>query len=149
MGGGVVTANQVQLSGEPGVVEVEELTPEQGRELFEWTARERIGMSGEECLVAWRLGALPRITVRESSQGRAKSLVGLLSWGLGRARAVWWSESVLSPRSPARRPVPASSSSPSPVLHAVAGAELPAQRLSTTESITLLQALSSVPDPRK
>ncbi len=43
----------------------------------------------------------------------------------------------------------ASSSSPIPVLRALAGADLPAQRLSTAESITLLQALAAVPDPRK
>ena len=43
----------------------------------------------------------------------------------------------------------ASSSSPIPVLDAVASADLPTQRLSTVELITLLQALAGVPDPRK
>lgn len=41
------------------------------------------------------------------------------------------------------------SSSSSVVLRAVAAVELPSWRLSSTESITLLQALSAVPDPRK
>ena len=45
--------------------------------------------------------------------------------------------------------MPATSSSPSAVLRAVTAAELPSRRLSTAESITLLQALSAVPDPRR
>jgi len=44
--------------------------------------------------------------------------------------------------------VPATSSSLSAVLRAAIDAELPAGRLSTTESITLVQALGAVPDPR-
>jgi predicted transposase YbfD/YdcC len=45
--------------------------------------------------------------------------------------------------------VPAPSSSPSLVLNAVRAVELPSQPLGVVESITLLQALSAVPDPRK
>jgi predicted transposase YbfD/YdcC len=45
--------------------------------------------------------------------------------------------------------VPACSSSPSVVLDAVRAVELPSQPLGVVESITLLQALSAVPDPRK
>ena len=41
------------------------------------------------------------------------------------------------------------SSSPASVLGAVAGVDLASRQLSTAESITLLQALGSVPDPRK
>jgi predicted transposase YbfD/YdcC len=44
--------------------------------------------------------------------------------------------------------VPATSSSLSAVLRAATDAELPAGQLSTTESITLVQALGAVPDPR-
>jgi hypothetical protein len=44
--------------------------------------------------------------------------------------------------------VPATSSSLSAVLRAATDAELPSRQLSTVESITLLQALGSVPDPR-
>src|SRR3954470_5420977 len=51
-------------------------------------------------------------------------------------------------RSPARRPVPAASSSPSALRRAVTTAEMPARRLSAAESSTLLQALEAVPDPR-
>src|SRR3954467_6188348 len=51
-------------------------------------------------------------------------------------------------RSPARRPVPATSSSPSALRRAVTTAEMPARRLSAAESSTLLQALEVVPDPR-
>ena len=43
----------------------------------------------------------------------------------------------------------ASSSSPVPLLNAVASVDLSVQRLSSVESITLLQALSAVPDPRR
>src|SRR4051794_17059357 len=52
-------------------------------------------------------------------------------------------------RSPARRPVPASSSSPSALLRAATTAEVPARPLSAVESSTLLQALKAVPDPRR
>jgi predicted transposase YbfD/YdcC len=45
--------------------------------------------------------------------------------------------------------VPASSSSPSVLLDAVTEAGLPPAPLSVVESISLLQALSAVPDPRK
>jgi predicted transposase YbfD/YdcC len=45
--------------------------------------------------------------------------------------------------------VPASSSSPTVLLDAVTEAGLPPQRLGPTESISLLQALAAVPDPRK
>ncbi len=45
--------------------------------------------------------------------------------------------------------MPAPSSSPSLVLSAVRAVELPFQPLGVVESITLLQALSAVPDPRK
>lgn len=45
--------------------------------------------------------------------------------------------------------MPASSSSPTAVLDAVKEAGLPPDRLDVVESITLLQALSQVPDPRK
>jgi predicted transposase YbfD/YdcC len=45
--------------------------------------------------------------------------------------------------------VPASSSSPTAVLVAVNEAGLPPDRLDVVESVTLLQALSQVPDPRK
>jgi predicted transposase YbfD/YdcC len=45
--------------------------------------------------------------------------------------------------------VPAASSSPFPVLDAVEALDLPAKPLGVVESITLLQALSAVPDPRK
>src|SRR3954464_575263 len=51
-------------------------------------------------------------------------------------------------RSPARRPVPATSSSPSALRRAASTAEMPARRLSAAESSTLLQALEGVPDPR-
>jgi predicted transposase YbfD/YdcC len=44
--------------------------------------------------------------------------------------------------------VPATSSSLSVVLRAATDAELPSGQLSTTESITLVQALGEVPDPR-
>jgi predicted transposase YbfD/YdcC len=44
--------------------------------------------------------------------------------------------------------VPASSSSPSPLVAAVIGCELPAEGLSARQSITLLQELMGVPDPR-
>ena len=44
--------------------------------------------------------------------------------------------------------MPATPSSLSAVLRAVADAELPSRRLSTVESITLVQALGAVPDPR-
>src|SRR5512135_3864982 len=52
-------------------------------------------------------------------------------------------------RSPARRPVPATSSSPSVLRRAATTAEVPTRRLSTVESSTLLQALEAVPDPRQ
>src|SRR3954469_15328490 len=52
-------------------------------------------------------------------------------------------------RSPARRPVPATSSSPSALRRAAATAQMPARRLSAVESSTLLQALEAVPDPRQ
>ena len=45
--------------------------------------------------------------------------------------------------------MPAASSSPSLVLDAVDALDLPAKPLGVVESITLLQALSGVPDPRK
>jgi predicted transposase YbfD/YdcC len=45
--------------------------------------------------------------------------------------------------------VPATSSSPSALLRAATTAEVPARRLSSVESITLLQALETVPDPRQ
>ncbi len=45
--------------------------------------------------------------------------------------------------------MPASSSSPSPLVAAVTGAELPAGGLSARQSITLLQELMKVPDPRR
>jgi predicted transposase YbfD/YdcC len=45
--------------------------------------------------------------------------------------------------------VPASSSSPSVLLDAVTEVGLPSEQLDTAESISLLQALSVVPDPRK
>jgi predicted transposase YbfD/YdcC len=45
--------------------------------------------------------------------------------------------------------VPASSSSPSPLVAAVTGADLPAGGLSARQSITLLQELMKVPDPRR
>jgi predicted transposase YbfD/YdcC len=45
--------------------------------------------------------------------------------------------------------VPATSSSLSPLVAAVAGAELPAEQLSAAQSVRLLQALAAVPDPRK
>jgi hypothetical protein len=45
--------------------------------------------------------------------------------------------------------VPAPSSSPSVLLEVVTAAGLPPGRLDTAGSISLLQALSSVPDPRK
>ena len=45
--------------------------------------------------------------------------------------------------------MPATSSSPSAVLRAVTAAGLPSRPLTATESITLLQALSAVPDPRR
>src|SRR5919205_4208326 len=51
-------------------------------------------------------------------------------------------------RSPARRPVPASSPSPAALRRAATTAQLPARRLPTVESSTLLQALKAVPDPR-
>ena len=44
--------------------------------------------------------------------------------------------------------MPATSSSPSAVLLAATNAELPSRQLSTVESITLVQALGAVPDPR-
>src|SRR3954464_9700506 len=52
-------------------------------------------------------------------------------------------------RSPARRPVPATSSSPSVLRRAATTAQMPARRLSAVESSTLLQALEAVPDPRQ
>src|SRR3954451_24866124 len=52
-------------------------------------------------------------------------------------------------RSPARRPVPATSSSPSLLCRAATTAQMPARRLSAVESSTLLQALEAVPDPRQ
>jgi predicted transposase YbfD/YdcC len=45
--------------------------------------------------------------------------------------------------------VPASSSSPTALLDAVTAAEVPARPLSSAESISLLQALAAVPDPRR
>src|SRR3954470_3735056 len=47
------------------------------------------------------------------------------------------------------RPVPAPSSSPSVLLDAVTVAGLPPGPLDAAESISLLQALAAVPDPRK
>jgi DDE_Tnp_1-associated len=44
--------------------------------------------------------------------------------------------------------VPAPSSSPSALLRAAITVEVPARRLSAVESITLLEALEAVPDPR-
>lgn len=44
--------------------------------------------------------------------------------------------------------MPASSSSPSPLVSAVLGSELPVEGLSARQSITLLRELMSVPDPR-
>src|SRR4051794_41216470 len=52
-------------------------------------------------------------------------------------------------RSPARRPVPATSSSPTALRRAATTAQMPARRLSAVESSTLLQALEAVPDPRQ
>src|SRR4051794_23132288 len=52
-------------------------------------------------------------------------------------------------RSPARRPVPATSSSPSVLRRAATTAQMPARRLSAVESSRLLQALEAVPDPRQ
>jgi predicted transposase YbfD/YdcC len=45
--------------------------------------------------------------------------------------------------------VPATSSCPSALRRAAIGTEVPARRLSAVESITLLQALEAVPDPRR
>ncbi len=45
--------------------------------------------------------------------------------------------------------MPASPSSPPPLVATIAGADVPAERLSTAQSIRLLQALSAVPDPRR
>ena len=45
--------------------------------------------------------------------------------------------------------MPASSSSPSPLVAALIGSELPAEGLSARQSITLLQELLKVPDPRR
>jgi predicted transposase YbfD/YdcC len=45
--------------------------------------------------------------------------------------------------------VPATSSSPTVLLGALAAAEVPARPLSAAESISLLQALATVPDPRQ
>ena len=45
--------------------------------------------------------------------------------------------------------MPASSSSPSAVVHAVTTSGLPAEPLDAAESISLLQTLSAVPDPRR
>ena len=44
--------------------------------------------------------------------------------------------------------MPAPSSSPSSLLRAAATAEVPARRLSAVESVTLLEVLEAVPDPR-
>jgi predicted transposase YbfD/YdcC len=55
----------------------------------------------------------------------------------------------LKPSITSERPVPASSSSPSALLDAVAEAGLPPESLGAAESIGLLQALSAVPDPRQ
>src|SRR3954465_5720748 len=52
-------------------------------------------------------------------------------------------------RSPARRPVPATSFSPSVLRRAATTAQMPARRLSAVESSTLLQALEAGPDPRE
>src|SRR4051794_41700361 len=52
-------------------------------------------------------------------------------------------------RSPAGRPVPATSSSPSVLRRAATTAQMPARRPSAVESSTLLQALEAVPDPRQ
>src|SRR4051794_41806291 len=46
-------------------------------------------------------------------------------------------------------PVPASSSSLSPLIATITGADVPVQALSVAQSIRLLQALSAVPDPRR
>jgi hypothetical protein len=45
--------------------------------------------------------------------------------------------------------VPAISSSPTALADAATAAEVPARPLSSPESISLLQALAAVPDPRK
>jgi predicted transposase YbfD/YdcC len=45
--------------------------------------------------------------------------------------------------------VPASPSSPSVLLGAVTGSGLPSERLEAAESVSLLQALAAVPDPRR
>ncbi len=45
--------------------------------------------------------------------------------------------------------MPASSSSLSPLLATITGADVPVEQLSTAQSIRLLQALSAVPDPRR
>src|ERR687884_775600 len=52
-------------------------------------------------------------------------------------------------RSPARRPVPATSSSLSVLRRAATTAQMPARRLSAVDSSTLLRALEAVPDPRQ
>ena len=57
-GPGVISRQHRQVPSGPGVVAVEELTPEQGRQLFDRMARERLGMSGEEFLAAWHSGRL-------------------------------------------------------------------------------------------
>jgi hypothetical protein len=44
--------------------------------------------------------------------------------------------------------VPAPSSSPTALLNAVVAAKVPARPLSPAESISLLQALATVPDPQ-
>src|SRR4051794_41919883 len=46
-------------------------------------------------------------------------------------------------------PVPASSSSLSPLIATITGADVPVQALSVAQSIGLLQALAAVPDPRR
>src|SRR4051794_17593136 len=46
-------------------------------------------------------------------------------------------------------PVPASSSSLSPLVATITGANVPVEPLSAAQSIRLLQALSAVPDPRQ
>src|SRR4051794_27461799 len=46
-------------------------------------------------------------------------------------------------------PVPASSSSLSPLVATITGADVPVEPLSAAQSISLLQALSAVPDPRR
>jgi hypothetical protein len=55
----------------------------------------------------------------------------------------------LKPSITSERPVPASSSSPSALLDAVAAAGLPPESLGVAESIGLVQALCAVPDPRQ